>query len=220
MNECDFCLNHSKIKRLQENVIKFYQNEGRVFPWRTSNSPYLILISEILLQKTTSKQVLSLFNEFFQKFPTIESLATADLREIENVVGKLGLSKRAIFLKELAETIVNEFGGRIPDSPDHLLKLKGVGTYTANAVLCFAFGKRVPVVDTNVARVLRRYFCIKGKKPAYADPLIWRVAEIVLPSEKFKEFNYGLLDIAAKYCRPKRPKCEQCPLRGQCSFYY
>jgi len=218
MSEHNFPMNQLKIKHLQESIIRFYQNEGRKFPWRTSHSPYVTLVSEILLQKTTSKQVLEVFHEFFRKFPTINSLATADPREIEAIVGKLGLAKRAGFLKELAETIINELGGKIPDSTKELLKLKGVGLYTANAVLCFAFNKRAPVVDSNVARILRRYFGVEGKKPAYADRQIWKIAEAVLPNKNFREFNYGLLDLAAKYCHPKEPECKKCPLRTHCSF--
>lgn len=208
-----------KVKYFREKVIEFYLRHGRRFPWREAKDPYVVLISELLLQKTTSKQVLNVFNEFFSEFPSIWQLARADVKKIEEVVGVLGLRKRARFLKELALQIVNEFGGTIPKDRDKLLKLKGVGPYTANAVLAFAYGECVPVVDTNVARVIRRYFGLQGKKPAYADKVLWRFAEQIMPTEKCREYSYGLLDLAALVCKPHSPLCSKCPLSKYCHYY-
>lgn len=161
LNRDDVTIDRAKVKRLQQTVIDFYSKEGRKFPWRETTDPYVVLVSEILLQKTTSKQVLEIFRDFFNRFPTVDSLARADADEIKGFVQQLGLAKRAGFLKNLALTIVNELNSRIPSNTKDLLKLKGVGQYTANAVLCFAFNKKLPVVDSNIARVLRRYFNLK-----------------------------------------------------------
>ncbi len=155
-----------------------------------------------------------MFDEFFKRFPSVEKLAEADEEAIKSIIGRLGLSKRARFLKETATKIVRDFKGIIPDDY-RLLELKGVGMYTANAVLCFAYGKRVPIVDSNIARLLRRYFGLRGEKPAYADKDLWQLANVVMPDEEVREFNYGLLDIAAEYCRPI-PLCDECPLRKEC----
>jgi len=206
-----------KVSYIQRAVQEFFKQEGRKFPWRETRNPYIILVSELLLQKTNSKQVLQVFDESFNKYPTVKDLIGANLEELKGIVGKLGLVKKARFLKEIANEVMNTYGGKIPDD-NKLLKFKGVGMYTANAVLCFAYGKRVPIVDSNVARVLRRYFKVEGNKPAYADRNIWRIAKSILPLSGYREFNYGLIDISAKYCRPK-PLCNNCPLKKRCCHY-
>ena len=216
MKQTEHDIDEEKVHYLQKAIVNFFKREGRDFPWRQTNDPYVILVSELLLQKTTARQVLEVFDEFFDKYPSVSKLAKADLKTLKSIIGKLGLVKRAIFLRELANDIEKIYGGEVPDNTK-LLKLKGVGMYTANAVLCFAYGKRVPVVDSNVARVLRRYFGIKGNKPAYADKALWKIAEAILPYECYREFNYGLLDISAKHCRPK-PLCDECPLKEHCYY--
>lgn len=208
--------NREKVISLQRAVAEFFKREGRRFPWRETRNPYVVLVSELLLQKTTSRQVLEVFNEFFSRYPSIKDLAKADLEDLEKIVKRLGLVKRAKFLKEIALKVVEVHKGEIPGD-ERLIKLKGVGRYTANAVLCFAFDKRAPIVDANVARVLRRYFGLKAEKPAYEDKNVWKLAEMILPEEGYREFNYGLLDISAKYCRPK-PLCTNCPLKSHCCY--
>jgi A/G-specific adenine glycosylase len=197
-------------------VVRFYEKEGRRFPWRDTNDPYVILVSELFLQKTTAAQVAKVLAVFLKRWPSIADLAMADVGDIEETIGGLGLRKRARFLKEIAARLLSDYGGKVPRG-EALTSLKGVGTYTANAVRCFAFGERVPVVDANVARVLRRYFGISGGKPAYADRELWELAGAILPARRYREFNYGLLDISAKHCRPK-PLCTSCPLEPYCSY--
>lgn len=208
-----------KVEYFREKIVEFYLKTGRHFPWRETGDPYVVLLSELLLQKTTSKQVLNVFSEFFSKFPDVRALAQADISEIEAVIGSLGLRKRARFLKELASQIVRGFDGNIPKNREKLLELKGVGLYTANAVLAFAYDQCVPVVDTNVARVLRRYFGIKGQKPAYADKNLWALAEKVMPLSKCKEYNYGILDLGALICKREFPLCDKCPLKDRCQYF-
>jgi A/G-specific adenine glycosylase len=209
-------VNREKVDYLQRALVDFYKREGRRFPWREVKDPYVVLVSELLLQKTTSSQVLKVFDEFFRRWPSAVDLAVANLNDIKKVIGKLGLIKRAKFLKGIALEIVETYGGEVPYD-ESLTKLKGVGMYTANAVRCFAFGERVPIVDANVARTLRRYFGLRGKKPAYADKSLWRLADAILPKESYREFNYGLLDLSAKYCRQK-PLCADCPLKIHCNY--
>jgi len=212
-------IDEEKLRCFREKVVEFYKEYGRLFPWREIRDPYVVLVSELLLQKTTSQQVLSIFKQFFEKFPDWASLANAEERDIEAVIGKLGLRKRARFLKEIATQVVNEFGGEVPRDYEKLLKLKGVGSYTANAVLAFAYNMCAPVVDTNVARVLRRYFGLKGDKPAYADKELWEFANSIMPQKECREYNYGLIDLAALVCKPKDPLCSTCPLNKYCEHY-
>jgi len=209
-------LSRDRVSHMQKAVIDFFKREGRHFPWRDTRDPYVVLVSELLLQKTTARQVLEIFDEFFTRFPSICELADADLETLRTMVRRLGLTKRADYLKSIASEIAEVHQGSVP-ADGSLLRLKGVGTYTANAVLCFAFGKKMPLVDSNVGRILRRYFGIEGQKPAYADKSLWEVARWILPDVSWREFNYGLLDISASFCRTK-PICGNCPLREKCYF--
>lgn len=218
-------VDEGKVEYFRRGVIEFYLKRGRRWPWRGVKDPYVVLVTELLLQKTTAAQVVKVFSDFFSRFPTIEALAIASEREVEDAIARLGLRKRARFLKEIAEHVVKEFGGRVPDDRDVLLKLRGIGVYTANAVLCFAYGRCVPVVDRNAARVLRRYFGIEGDKPAYQDLGLWRFAEKIMPASACREFNYGLIDLGAMVCvatgprLSRTPKCQECPLKDMCSYY-
>lgn len=202
----------------QRCVIEYYRSNGRVYPWRLAKDPYVILASELLLQKTTAKQVLEIHEEFFTKYPNVESLANASPEELELIIGKLGLRKRAKFLVELANQIKREYSEQIPDNSHGLLSLKGVGEYTANAVLIFAYDKVMPIVDTNVARVIRRFFSLESEKPAYADRELWKLATELVPKCKCREYSYGLLDLAALACHPKSPLCNGCPLMKFCGY--
>jgi A/G-specific adenine glycosylase len=208
-----------KIEFFRRKVVDFYLTQGRKWPWRETRDPYVVLITELLLQKTTAKQVVKVFSSFFFKFPNIETLAKARETDIEAIIGDLGLRKRAGFLKELAQCVVEEFGGKIPNTLEDLMKLKGVGLYTANAVRSFAYGMCVPVVDRNVARVLRRFFGLEGGKPAYADRELWKFAEKIMPTSACREFNYGLIDLGAMICTSREPQCSRCPLRPECAYF-
>ncbi len=218
MDDSNLSQESVKVRTVQEIIVDFYLSRGRRFPWRETEDPYTILISEILLQKTTAKQVLDVYEEFFKEFPTIASLAKSRIEEIERFVRPLGLVKRAKFMKELARTIVDDLNSEIPKDVDNLLQLKGVGPYTANAVVCFVFGKSLPVVDSNIAKVLKRYFGVESNKPAYADKDLWALARKVVPDGKCREYYYGLIDLAAELCHAKKPECLLCPLKNRCRF--
>jgi len=212
-------ITEEKIEFFRRKVVDFYITQGHRWPWRETRDPYVVLVTELLLQKTTARQVAKIFSDFFSRFPDIETLAKASEADIEAIIKKLGLRKRARFLKELAQHIVKEFGNRIPDTLEGLLKLKGVGLYTANAVRSFAYGMCVPVVDRNVARVLRRFFGLEGEKPAYADRELWKFAEKIMPTSACREFNYGLIDLGAMICTSREPQCSRCPLRPECAYF-
>lgn len=201
-----------------EVIVDWFNENGRVFPWRETDNPFKILISEILLQKTTAKQVADVYEKFFEKFPNPKSVAKTDIEKIEEIIGELGLAKRAKFINKTAEDIVKDYSGKVPRKKEELDSLLGVGKYTRNAVLCFAFGKSVPIVDANVSRVLRRYFGLSGSKPAYRDKKLWRIASRVLPKNKARNFNLGLLDLAAKVCLSEKPLCTNCPLNDNCTY--
>jgi A/G-specific adenine glycosylase len=188
---------------------------GRDFPWRRETDPYKILVAEKLLQQTTYGHVLKVYHDFFKKFPNVRSLAKAEVPEIENTIRRLGFQRqRARQLKEIAQVIVNEYGGNVPSRKEDLLRLKGVGEYVANAVLCFAFGKDVAIVDMNVRRVVSRVFGWKG----VSDKEIAKRLCAMLPKGKAKEFNWTMIDFSSIICS-RKPKCKICFLNDLCLYY-
>lgn len=201
-------------------LLEWWKLNKRDFPWRRTNNPYVILVSEMLLRKTTAKQVNAIFEKFFTKFPNVKMLAEADEEEIEELIKPLGMEhKRAVLLKKLANELLKNHGGAIPASQDDLLKLPGVGRYSANAVLCFAYGKDAPLVDVNAIRVFQRVFSVKSRKRRIKDDTtFWEFVAETIPKGKAREFNLAIIDFAHEVCRPKKPKCAICPLCVICIF--
>jgi len=191
------------------------------FPWRNSRNKYKILLSEILLKKTTRVQVANEWSNIIRVIPTIKALQKADRRMLVKVLTPLGMENvRAEHLKQLGEKISEEFNGRVPSSKKELLEMPGVGPYTANAVLCFAFKKDVSMVDVNILRVLQRVFSLKSKSSRmHQDKKIWEFAESLPPKGRGKDFNYGILDFAAKVCTARKPKCGTCVMKKICGYY-
>jgi len=210
-----------KKDKFAEEMVLFYKRRGRRFPWRSTRDPYVVLVSEIMLRKTTAQQVSALFEKFFSKYPSPESLAKAGVDELKEILKPLGMERiRAEQLKKLAKILVEEYGGQVPTAVKDLLRLPGVGRYTAGAVACLAYGEDEPMVDTNAVRVVTRYFGFKSaRKRPRDDPKLWEFVKSLIIPEKCREFNLGLLDFASSICRTKKPKCGGCSLRGHCSYY-
>jgi len=189
----------------------------RAFPWRETSDPYRIIVAELLLQQTFARKVVPIYEEFLRRYPSATELARAHASKIRSLILPLGLQYRAKTLKALGRILVEENAGKVPDDLRSLLKLPGVGAYTANAVLCFAYGKRRPVVDTNVVRVLQRFFGSKKPlRPGETDRMIWEFAERVLPQRDARRYNIAILDFAALVCTHYKPQCSTCPLRKHC----
>jgi A/G-specific adenine glycosylase len=170
---------------------------------------------EKLLQQTTYGHVMKVYNLFFEKFPNIQSLAQAEPPDIECTIRRLGFQRqRAKQLKEMAVMIVNEFGGKIPSNKEDLLRLSGVGDYVASAVLSFAFGKDMAIVDMNVRRVVGRFFGWKRIK----DREIERRLSELIPKGKSKQLNWAIIDFSALICS-RKPKCKICLLNDPCSYF-
>ena len=199
-------------------LLAWYKKNACRFPWRETKDPYKILLAEILLRKTTRNQVKEIFEKLLERYPTLEKLAFAEVKELEGFIKPLGMQKkRARLLKKLAKCIVENYGGSVPEDRHELLKLPGVGVYSANAVLCLAYGKQVPLVDTNVIRVVERVFQIKSEKArARTDPMVWSFVEKLIPKGRAREFNLALLDFANLVCTSRLPRCSICPLREIC----
>ena len=204
-----------------DRLLSWWKQNKQSFPWRSSSDPYQILIAEILLRKTTAKQVAKIYKNFLRLFPSPKSLAEADVENLEEALKPLGMYRvRAKLLKKIGEILDQRFAGKVPDTKDGLLLLPGVKEYVANAVLCFAYNKDVPLVDTNAVRIFQRVFGFKSeKKRVKDDPAIWKFAEAVTPPGRAKDFNLALIDFAHKVCRPKTPDCRSCTMRDVCISY-
>jgi len=202
---------------LRKRLRKWFRTNHRQFDWRETKDPYAILLSEVLLQRTQAPQVASHFNRVLCQFPTPTALSVASCDEVYEALRPLGLAKRARTLVAMARVLVENFEGRVPQDLDSLVELPGVGRYIASATLCFAFGRRVPIVDTNVIRIFSRYFGIvsRERRPK-DDPLLWKIAETLLPRKNIREYNWALIDFAASMCTIRNPSCRDCLMKKEC----
>lgn len=196
-------------------------NFDSLYPWRNSKSKYNILLSEVLLKKTTRRQVAQEWKTIISCCKNFEELQKCSSRTLKKILRPLGLEHtRSKHLKELSKKITAEFNGKVPGTREELLSLPGVGPYTANAVLCFAYKKDVSMIDANILRVLTRVFDLKSKNSRpHQDKEIWKFAESLPTKGKGKEFNYGILDFAAQVCTSKNPMCRTCVMKKICDYY-
>lgn len=208
-------------QNFQIKLLNWYKNNNRKFPWRFKKDPYDIIIAEIMLQKTNAEKVEKTYPLFLKKYPNIESIIIASDEEIKDILRYLGLQNEKVqILKNLANTIIKDHDGQIPSCKEDLLKIKGIGNYIANAILCFVFNKRVPIIDGNIIRILDRVFNIKSpKKNPRTDKDIWKKMEEIIPLNNYKQFNYALLDFASLICKFYSPKCEECFFTENCYYF-
>jgi A/G-specific adenine glycosylase len=202
---------------LTKDLLAWFVESGRDLPWRRTLDPYAIWISEVMLQQTQVETALPYYERFMERFPDVHSLAAASEEELLRLWEGLGYYTRARHLHQAANQVVARFGGRIPESPDRLQELPGVGRYTAAAVASIAFGQDTLALDGNLRRVLARLFDIHldPRSPAGGRELQRRAAAI-LPRGKASEFNQGLMDLGALICKPRAPDCPSCPLARYC----
>ena len=193
---------------------------GRSLPWRTTNDPYHILVSEVMLQQTQVDRVLPKYHEWLEKFPSFEALAAANEADVSATWRPLGYNIRPKRLHAIARESVARYGGQLPSDEETLLSFKGIGAYTAGAVMSFAFGKRAAILDTNVARVLFRVFVRRGDPKAHAMKRhLWTLSEALVPHKHVFDFNQALMDLGATVCVARKPRCANCPMTRLCSSY-
>jgi A/G-specific adenine glycosylase len=209
----------SRDLRFKRALLKWYRAHARLLPWRETRDPYRVLVSEFMLQQTQVSRVLDYYPRFLARFPTLERLARARPRAVREAWEGLGYYARAANLHALARTVVADHGGTIPDDPARLERLPGVGRYTAGAVASFAYEKRAAAVDTNVRRVLRRVFWADRRTGGPAEREIWQLAGRLLPRQPRAvwEFNQALMELGARVCLARKPRCPECPVRPVCA---
>ncbi len=198
-------------------LLGWYAERKRDLPWRRSRDPYAIWVSEMMLQQTQVATVLPYYRRWLERFPTVFALADASEDDVLHAWQGLGYYSRARRLLAGARAVVERHGGRLPEDVDGLRALPGIGPYTAGAIASIAFGKREPVVDGNVRRVLCRLFAERGDpaRAPLADKLWQRAAELV-PADNPADFNQALMELGATVCTPKKPACDACPVRELC----
>ena len=197
------------MKQTHKNILNWYQAHGRLdLPWRTTNDPYHIYLSEVMLQQTQVKTVLERYYfPFLEKFPTLKALGDAPLDDVLKMWEGLGYYNRAKNL-HMTATLVDE----LPEAIDELIKLPGIGKNTAHAVAAFAFDQPVPIMEANVKRILCRLNKIKTPN----DKELWNIAYKLVDKVNPFDYNQAMMDIGATICNPKNPKCEFCPLNNIC----
>jgi len=214
---------HGRIDRFQDRLIQWYDKARRDLPWRNlapgtdAPDPYQVLVSELMLQQTQVATVIPYFRRFIDRLPTLQALAESDTQEVLRLWQGLGYYARARNLQKAAQEAVSRFGGRLPADLDDLLTLPGIGRYTAGAIASIAFGRRAPILDGNVMRVLCRIDAIKDdpRQPAIQKRL-WERAEEILPQQRIGDFNSALMELGATVCTPRSPQCLICPVRDAC----
>jgi len=205
---------------ITEILLSWYGQNKRDLPWRETPDPYKIWLSEVILQQTRVSQGLDYYLHFVERFPDVRSLAAASEDEVLKLWQGLGYYSRARNLHHAAKTIVNEYNGVFPGSYSLLLKLKGIGEYTAAAIASIAFDEAVPVVDGNVARVLSRLFALEEPVDTPAGRrLLRQLAEDLISRDAPATFNQAIMEFGALHCTPSSPGCSDCPLRMHCEAY-
>jgi A/G-specific adenine glycosylase len=205
------------VQLFQDNLLYWFERNMRDLPWRQDKDPYRVWVSEIMLQQTRVDTVIPYFNRFMEKFPTINALADAPEDDVLKQWEGLGYYSRARNLQSAVKEVKENYGGIVPDDPQQISTLKGVGPYTAGAILSIAYGKREPAVDGNVMRVFSRIFAIeediqKQKTRKRFEDLVREL----IPTGSSSYFNQGIMELGALICTPKSPKCTECPVEETC----
>lgn len=207
-------------QRFRRRLLAWYRVHGRDLPWRTTDDPYHILVSEVMLQQTQVDRVLPKYHEWLGKYPSFEVLADAPIDDVTETWRPLGYNIRPRRLHAIARESVARFGGRLPSDEATLLSFKGIGLYTAGAIRSFAFRQRAAILDTNVARVLFRVFVAKGEPKAHAmKKRLWALSDVLVPHKHVFDFNQALMDFGATQCTARAPQCGTCPMRRFCRSY-
>ncbi|XP_052059570.1 adenine DNA glycosylase-like [Mytilus californianus] len=214
-----------EVKEFRELLVKWYSENKRDLPWRrqitnpdVNQRAYAVWVSEVMLQQTQVATVISYYNKWMQKWPTLQDLSKASLEEVNEAWSGLGYYSRGRRLHEGAQKVVNEMKGKMPKTADELLKqLPGVGKYTAGAIASIAYGQATGIVDGNVIRVLCRMRKMGGDSTSQpVQDKLWQHANSLVDPDKAGDFNQGMMELGATICTPKTPSCNTCPVRSLC----
>lgn len=201
-------------------LVQWYLKDHRDLPWRRTQDPYAVWISETMLQQTRVEAVISYYNRFMERFPTVKTLAAADIDEVLKYWEGLGYYSRARNLHKAAIQVTEQYGGHFPATAAELRALPGIGPYTAGAIASIAFGAAEPAVDGNVLRVLARLYALGEDILAeHTRKAITRLTGAHIPPQAASAFTQGLMELGALVCIPGHPRCEACPLQAECKAH-
>lgn len=200
------------IEEFRGHLLSWYETDARDLPWRRTNDPYCIWVSEIMLQQTKVAAVIEHYNEFIRRFPDVKKLAAARESSVLAVWSGLGYYRRARMMRQAAKAIVRQFGGEFPQTAQGWRELPGIGRYTSAAIASIAFEEPVAVVDGNVERLVQR---LLGK--SLATDAVWKVAEGLLDRDRPGDFNQAMMELGATVCTPRAPACLTCPVVACCA---
>lgn len=204
-------------KRFRQGLLRWYERNKRDLPWRRTDDPYAIWLSEIMLQQTTVPTVERRFAAFLDEFPTIAALAAADERAVLRAWEGLGYYRRARQLHQAAREIVQRHGGAFPRQLDTIRSLPGIGRYTAGAIASIAFDTPAPILEANTQRLFARLLAFRGDPSSTAGQRrLWSMAEAVLPRRHAGTLNQALMELGSLICTPRDPICAECPVAALC----
>lgn len=208
-----------RIPWLRRRLLSWFERSGRSFPWRDpERTPYEVVVAEILLQRTAAVGVARAYAGFIERYPSWATLAQALREDLEHTLRSLGLwRQKALALRHLARFIA-ERGGVVPSARAELERLRGIGPYTASAVLAIVYGQAEPLVDVNMTRLLGRFFGLSGSTRGSRQRLLHALALRLVRSKRSLAVNWAALDCGALVCRARQPRCPQCPLRARCQY--
>lgn len=205
-------------KRFQKCLLHWSQNNLRDFPWRKKNiSPYKIFVAEMLLKRTTAKAASRVFPKLIKKYFTVRKLAHANKKELSKLIEPIGYPQRALEMIKASKVVLKKFGGRFPTEKNSLTSIPFIGDYTSSAILSLAYDKPLPMIDSNVNRIISRVFLGKNSPPNITKK-IREISIGLLPKSQHRIFNLAMLDLGGTICHPKEPKCDECPFSKFCEF--
>ena len=205
-------------KYIRRKLLFWYMENHRNFPWRYTKDPYKIMIAEFMLHRTKAGQVVPVYLEFIEKYSDIETLTKANFEEIKKVTEHLGLHWRARHFSEAAKYIIDNYKGNFPEDYNELKKISGVGEYIAGAILTVCFNKPAPVVDSNIARFINRYFGLNLSGEIRRKKKIVGLSAKLFECENPGELLFAIVDFTSLMCKPGKPLCERCLLKNDCKY--
>lgn len=212
-------INKRSISYFQEEILTWYQSNGRKFPWRKSKlTQYELIISEVLLQRTKAETIAKFYDKFLKRYPNWESLYKTRTATLEKVLTPIGLFRqRAASLKKLAKEMSMR-KGRLPKTKEEIEQLPFAGQYITNAILLLIKKQHAPLLDVNMARVLERYFGPRKLSDIRYDPYLQELSWKIVNHKDSKKINWGILDFASLVCLTRNPKCSNCKLKRNCNY--
>ena len=201
-------------------ILRWFERNKRIYPWRTTRDPFRVLIAEMMLRRTKADQVKQVYQHLFTEYPNVRALAKANNKKLEKILYHLGLKWRTRAFGLISRELRKKYRCKVPETREELMTLPGVGEYVAGAVLSIAYNKKEWIVDSNIVRLFKRYFGINTSKEGRRDKHVIEMAKIYSSGRNPRKANLAILDFTALICTPRNPKCPLCALNTSCHYYF